>query len=282
MNLLRPPALVSVASTLALYLALFEPHLARAAPDFDDDAGGHFTLSASFALHTEEGGSRNMGGMLFLELPIDRWLRSSTSVAEASATRAEAPPEGSAEPVELPVLVTTEVAKQAISAARGRALGRRPLSRLDDLASRARRSALLPELRLRVLHELDEEAKVSPTDSDPYRTSEAGGRSLGFEARATWKLDRLVFADEELPITRLSLDTEAALRKVEQEVLAMLLEWQRAKTLEADALRSAEEHRDDVLHVMALELSLDLATDGFFSRWRAEVAVEKAEKTAEK
>ncbi len=279
MHLQRPRNLVLIASTLTL---LVTPSVARAATPLDDDDNAHFTLSAAFGMRAEEGGSQSMGGMLFVELPIERWLRSSAPIAETPTARVEVPTEAVTDTVEVPVIVTTEVAKKAISAARNRALGRRTLSRLDDLASRARRSALLPELRLRLLHELDEEAKVSPTDSDPYRTSEAGGRSLGFEARATWQLDRLVFADEELPITRLALDTEAALRKVEQEVVAMLIEWQRAKTLEADGQRSAEEHRDDVLHVMALELSLDLATDGFFSRWRAAEAANEAANEAEK
>src|SRR5690606_41297240 len=57
-------------------------------------------------------------------------------------------------------------------------------ARLDALASRARTSALLPELRLRATRAVDESESLSPTEYDPLRRTASGGTSTWFEARS--------------------------------------------------------------------------------------------------
>lgn len=137
---------------------------------------------------------------------------------------------------------------------------------LDRLATRARASAVLPELRLRVQRSVDESLRLVPTDDDPFRTQAYGGTGTRMEVRLTWRLDRLVFADEEVPLERIR--TERAEQRV--KVLARLVEhvtaWQRAKARSAVAGLADEEKAELVARELAAEAALDAMTDGAWSR----------------
>jgi hypothetical protein len=137
--------------------------------------------------------------------------------------------------------------------------------RLAGAASRARASAGLPEARLRGARVIDESLRLSPTVDDPYRYSRAGGTNLLFEARLTWKLDRLVFADEELGIERLRTENARSRGQLVERVLKALVAWQRALVRAADP--AALPHERELLQLSALEaeLVLDALTAGWFS-----------------
>lgn len=138
---------------------------------------------------------------------------------------------------------------------------------LDVLATRARSSALLPELRLRALRRTDDGQALAPTEYDPTRTTATTGTSLWLEARATWRLDRLVFTDDEVAIERLRDARAEAQTKVVVRVLDLLFAWQRALTALADPKRTPEERTEATLRRVEAETSLDVCTDGWFSRW---------------
>ena len=194
------------------------------------------------------------------------------SGAGGPSSRAEAPLEApnSVAPPALPVRLTPEVARAAVHAALRRANIVDPEARVDGLASRARASAVLPELRLRVTRLIDDAQSLSPTEYDPARTTATGGVSLWLEARATWRLDRLVFADEEVAFERLRRDRAEAQSKLAARVLELLFAWQRALAREADlAGRAPKERLAATLDVIEAEASLDIVTDGWFTRWRA-------------
>src|SRR6185295_8786326 len=107
-------------------------------------------------------------------------------------------------------------------------------ARLDALASRARTSALLPELRLRATRAIDESESVAPTEYDPLRRTASGGTSTWLEARATFRLDRLVFADDEIAVERLRAARAAERLRLVTKVLDLLDTWQRARASEGD------------------------------------------------
>ncbi|HSN98705.1 MAG TPA: hypothetical protein VLS89_10490, partial [Candidatus Nanopelagicales bacterium] len=137
-------------------------------------------------------------------------------------------------------------------------------------ASRARASALLPELRLRVARELQQEQRVAPTDDDPLRTTASGGASFWLEARATWRLDRVVFSDDEVALERLRRERAEAQRRLMDRVLELLFAWQRAGAREADPGLSPEERVEATLAALEAEATLDVLTGGWFTRRKRE------------
>lgn len=138
--------------------------------------------------------------------------------------------------------------------------------RLDGLATRARASALLPEIRVRIGHDVDEGATVSPTEYDPTRVTSSGGSSLWVEGRATFRLDRLVFADDEVAIERMRADREKEERALTDRILALLEKWQAAEMAMADpgVVDPDVRARADVARI-ASAAALDVLSGGWFS-----------------
>ncbi len=141
--------------------------------------------------------------------------------------------------------------------------------RLDSLSSRARGSALLPELRLRAVRNTDQALRWVPTTDDPYRVTQADGAGMILEASATFRLDRLLFAHEELIVERLRQRAGEVRLKLEARVQAAVLGMFRAHQLAC-----ADDPNDPAqLHevVKALEVfeELDNLTAGWFSEQAA-------------
>ncbi len=208
-------------------------------------------------------GAREGVGLVTLDLPLDRPRapRAPRAFAQPPA-ETEKPTAGSPRALSL---VTPELAHAAIRAAL-RASGRaRAEARYGSLSARARSSAALPELRLRASRTTDESLRLAPTTADPYRYTQAGGVSLALEAQATWKLDRAVFADEELQIEhlrRLRAQKDARLVK---DVLEALFAWQRAVSGVADPDAPPDEQALAELRAIEAEVRLDVLTGGWFS-----------------
>jgi hypothetical protein len=158
------------------------------------------------------------------------------------------------------------LARGVVEQTEQRAQVARSLERLDDLASRSRASGLLPELRLRVAHVLNDTASLSPTAYDPERLTASAGASLWLEGRATFRLDRLLRGDDEPAIERLRLDRERQRRALEDRALEALALWRRAKAKlddpDADERTLAMAEAD----VAVAEATLDVLTAGWFSR----------------
>jgi hypothetical protein len=232
-------------------------------------------------------GRREYGGLLTLQVPLERF------VAGAHHARAPAPAASSMEddrvfvplapsalvetsagdraPSGGPVVVTTEVARSCVRAA-WRALGIADDGSIDSLAARARSSAALPELRLRAVRTLDESGKVVYSDADPYHYTEAGAATNWIEARLTFRLDRLLFADDEVSLERIRLERSEARSRAAAKVLQALFEWQRAYALVAEPALSTAEHFAAVLRELEASAVLDVMTDGWFGRFRAGLA----------
>ena len=140
--------------------------------------------------------------------------------------------------------------------------------RLDDLAARARYSSALPEVRLRAARRMDESETLSPTAYDPERVTASGGASLWLEARATFRLDRAVFADEEVRIERLREAQEERADRRRDEVLRLLFAWQRSLLGLARGLPGSEECWSAWVEEQELAAALDAATRGWFASFR--------------
>lgn len=135
-------------------------------------------------------------------------------------------------------------------------------SRLTHIATRARMSAALPELRLRVVRGADQSLRFVPTDADPYRAQATDGASMLYEARATWRLDRLVFADEEIAVERLRAERASERRKLLRAVIDAIGAYQRARGAPA---ASPEERAERDARLAAASATLDGLTDGAWS-----------------
>ena len=162
-------------------------------------------------------------------------------------------------------VLTPELARGAVRAACKAARLDEADARLDSLASRAKTSALLPELRLRATRAIDETEALAPTEYDPTRRTASGSATTWLEARATFRLDRLVFADDELAVERQRMARAAEKSRIAERVLDLLDTWQRARAAAADPLAEPTARARADLAIAASEASLDVMTDGWFS-----------------
>lgn len=163
--------------------------------------------------------------------------------------------------------VTPAAARGAVEAALRRAGLQAPDARLDALSSRARLAAALPELRLRVLRSVDQGQALSPVEYDPTRTTAKDGTTLWMEARATWRLDKLVFAEEEVAFERMRHEREEAQARLSMRVLRLMFDWQRALAHIDLPTETPEDAIVEGLKANEAAAEIDLLTDGWFSRW---------------
>lgn len=170
--------------------------------------------------------------------------------------------EGERSDVALPVVITPEVARAAVRAALKRARLEDPTARVDAIASRARAASLLPEMRFRISRLMDEDQSLSPTEYDPGRVTASGGTSLWLEARATWRLDKVVFGDEEVALERMRHERVEAQSKLTEKVLDLLFRWQRAEAAAARPDASPEDRLAARLSALEAKASLDILTGG--------------------
>lgn len=258
-------------------------------------ATGSLWVSVQATFVRTDDGRHDFAAMALLGVPLERLGRarvrpqhvaegatpSSSPASTSPGLRPELPvavlPEVSAPKTEVPheqtasetyVFVTPNMARLAIAAALEHAGLDQSTSRVDRLAARARTSALLPELRLRVTRQLDDAQVLSPTEYDPDRVTATVKASLWLEARATFKLDKLVFADEEVALERMREERVDAGKKLRERVLATLFAWQKALRLRDDPALDPDVQMKASFEVIETEVTLDVLTGGWFSRWR--------------
>lgn len=231
---------------------------------------------------------REVAGFVALTLPFDDFA-APRALAQAGGSEAadeeeppseppEPPPEAAQKPrTERPPAVAARtflsLARQSVQRALASAGLPRDRAKLDGLASRARASAALPELKLRVARSDDEALRLTPTSDDPYRYSLAGGTDLLLEATATWRLDRLLFADEEVAVLRLRVERDKAEAVVAQRTLARLFAWRRALERSLDEALDEEARAEAALEAWEARAELDVLTEGWFSERLGELGL---------
>lgn len=240
---------------------------AVSAPAVEVGRGGHVEV-ALHARATQAAARSERAAWLTVSLPLDRAalprFAESSNVAPPP-TRAPPPPAAATTTFQqLRSLAeftrqTTAVALSVVQTAAER-------RRLDSLAARARGSALLPELRFRVLQNSDKALRWIPSTDDPYRITQADGTGLVLEGSMTFQLDRLVFAQEELAVERLRKDAGEARLKLESRVVDALLGLFRAREQACLEEGNGPERPQKVLQVLELFAELDALTAGWFSQ----------------
>jgi hypothetical protein len=254
-----------------VWALLLEATSARAAPlGSAAREGQNLTLSLQGAVRGGSDGRREGLALVALTIPLERFgaprlaqTSEGPEVKEAPATEAAAPTTAPRRAAE--VSLSPALARGALRVALRAAGFPARRARLDSLMSRARSSAILPTLRLRAARTTDESLRLTPTIDDPYRYTQAGGTSLLFEARLDWKLDRLLFADEELGVERLENDRMNAEARLADRVLKLLVAWQRGRLRAADSSLEPEQRALAGLEALEAEIYLDLLTEGWFS-----------------
>ncbi|MDF3066082.1 MAG: hypothetical protein K0R38_1683 [Polyangiaceae bacterium] len=239
---------------------------AREAPVVELGRGGHVEV-ALHARATQASARSERAAWLTVSLPLDR--AAVPRVAEVpTAARSPAPPAdprvaalASFQQLRSLAAFTRQATAVALSVVHTAAERRR----LDSLASRARSSALLPELRFRVLRNSDKALRWIPSGDDPYRITQADGTGLVLEGSMSFRLDRLVFASEELAVERLRQDAGAARLKLESRVVETLLGLFRARELSCADDGNPPDRAPRVLDVLQLFADLDALTAGWFS-----------------
>ncbi len=220
--------------------------------------------------------SNEWTGFLSLGIPLDRFAKRAVPVASDYLT--EGPPKRQVEPAPAPtppapktreltaLLLTPKLARGAVQHALYSAGYYDVRGRLRSLSTRSRSSAALPELRLGAEHSAGQTLRLAPTTEDPYRYTQAGTSELAFEARLTWHLDRLVFANEEVSIERLENERDAAERRLIDRVLQRLVLWQRSRVKAADVYSDPEVRENAELEAVGAAVELDVLTNGWFSQ----------------
>jgi hypothetical protein len=92
------------------------------------------------------------------------------------------------------------------------------------------------------------------------------------EARLTFRLDRLLFADEEIAVERARLDRSELRSRVAAKVLQALFDWQKAFAAAEDATLPAADRWSAALREAEACAILDMMTGGWFGSFRAALA----------
>ncbi|HEX3773158.1 MAG TPA: hypothetical protein VHV51_01775 [Polyangiaceae bacterium] len=229
---------------------------------------------------------KNWVALVIVNVPLDRFAQQRAAQDETRALSAEPrlseeppkkesptppapnPPAQKKVPVEL--LLTPALARGAVRHALRVAGYFGTRERLANLSGRARSSAVLPELRFRTLRSTGENLRLTPTLDNPYDYTQGGTSELLFEARLTWHLDRLVFAEQEVSIERLQTERDLAERKLIEHVLERLTTWQRCRVRAADEDIEPDVRETAELEAIGAAVELDVLTDGWFSEVTAD------------
>lgn len=207
-----------------------------------------------------------VGGMLVVGLPLDRLGQLGTRPSAAAAGVRPVAIEGG----ETTLALTSRLARNTVNAA-WRTAGIGPDdARLDSVVSRARWSAVLPEARVRAVR-FEDARLATDTGTDSTRWRDSAGANVGFEGRLTWRLDRLLYADDEPAFERMKLERHDARARIASRTLEALFHWQRA-WLDLRSLppmsKGTREEVDAALRVLEAEAALDVLTAGWFTTAR--------------
>ena len=266
---------------------LLTPAVARASPEdsfYDGDIDAEdVALQASQRASPRAGTSpalslvgfareNEVGGLVVLALPFDRFARGSTRTTSVVRTALATPAVNITNEAPFEIALSPRLARSCVNAAWSAAGIGADDSRLDAIVSRARWSALLPETRLRAIR-YDSASLYSSLDplGTPTYFRDSSGGNLGLEARLTWRFERLIYAEDEPSLERIRLEQRDARSRIAAKALELLFHWQRAtldlKTLPPSQLGTRDE-ADVVLRIMEAEASLDVLTNGWFTAHR--------------
>lgn len=200
------------------------------------------------------------------DVPLDPLERDdATSMAPARSESRRLRDGKTQEELEIPrdaFVLSPAFVRQAVAAALHAQGVHASLERLESLSGRARTSSLLPEVRFRAGRSVDQSLRLAPTTDDPYRYTQTGGVSFILEGAATFRLNRLLFANEELGIERLKLAQARERQRLQDSLLDELFVWHKAFLAASSRSPAGNQAR---LRLRESSLRLDVLTGGWFS-----------------
>ncbi len=135
----------------------------------------------------------------------------------------------------------------------------------DRLAARARYAALLPQVRLRGLQSNGQTLRYTPLNEDDLRAQATGQAGTVYEVRLDFRLDQLIFTDDEIAIERLQQEHQQQRQRITHRLTELLSAWHRATARAALPELTDEERIEAEAALQAAEVALDLLTDGAWS-----------------
>jgi hypothetical protein len=258
-------------------MATFRPRGSGGAGASPADTHGMSWLSVALIGKQLRSGRNDVGGFLVLGLALDRMVvgpahRLSDPPGPAPAasssppTPPPAPPAPQAAPAKAPKLVLgSRLARACVAAAlRASGLGADD-ARVDELVSRARESAWLPETRMRAMRLWTDAAHTTTlAATDTANFYDAVGANLVLELRLTWRLDRLLFAGDEATMERVRLERQDARSRLATRTLELLFAWQRAVLQSAEEMAGSPAELESRLRAAEAQATLDVLTAGWF------------------
>jgi len=242
----------------------------------------HFELSLH-ARRLQASARANQAVWLTLTIPFDRLAapppRALAALGEAGPNAPVPPPPVPSSGIDerrvtfgfVQLRALSEFARRATRAALAAAGTATERRRLDGLATRAKTSALLPELRLRAMRNSDQALRWVPTADDPSRITQADAAGVVLEVSATFRLDRLVFAHEELVVQRLRLRDGEDRLKLEARVRGGVLQVFHARELTCSLDPGDPARPTERLKLLEQLAELDALTAGWFADQAAEL-----------
>ena len=186
---------------------------------------------------------------------MTRWILI-TLLALLPATRASAD--------ERAALAEIEKREPSLAAVRQAALRYAGLDRHPERAwsRRTRLAGLMPTLTLSINRDLAHDADLSRQSTGKEELAVGTGEDLGFEARAVWRLDRLLFDEAEVRVLQVA-------QRQHEERLELLtrvtsIYYQRRKLQLARSRGGKDAGIDQLLAIEELTDQLDALTGGYF------------------
>ena len=209
--------------------------------------------------------------LLGLNVPLDRWgppaalaIAPGPTWLAGEALRAATTTSAASSPVTLLARIDSRWVQKLIHVAWSVARVPEGDPEVSSLRTRARVSALLPETRLRLLRTDDARAAL---DVDPETGALRGTQQVGYtwEGRLAWRLDRLLFAEEELGAMRIQNEHRDARDRITKRVLDAYFQYRRANVDLETADLGSRESWEARLKVDESIATLDALTGGYFS-----------------
>jgi hypothetical protein len=159
--------------------------------------------------------------------------------------------------------LTTDAARALVQAAwRASGLGTTDAA-LDSLSSVARSSAWLPEVRLRA--DRTEDDHTTLFYADPPRLYQTQGAKMAYEARLTWRLDRLLYAGDEPQIEHQRVVRIEARERLAHKTLEAFFMLERSLQELGRAAPGSAEAKEHGFRAFEAAATLDVLTGGWFS-----------------
>jgi len=134
---------------------------------------------------------------------------------------------------------------------------------LDALASSSRSSAWLPELRLS--GQRSDEDRTVFFISDPTKQYQIEGVRGTYEARLTWRFDRLLYGGDEPQIEHLRVERSEARQRLAHKTLEAFFAMETALADLARASPGSLEAREHGFRAFEAAATLEVLTGGWFS-----------------